>query len=202
MKTYTYDDICDLNPCYEPNQYLPEIWRGTALDVLNVSECSALDRLWVVQHWISEYTARKFALHCARAALALIPQPLPLAASALDISEQCLNGYATPGEANAVTTPLWDFMNSGRRRDFEQLDKAAYRAVMWATFFPVASPIDSTLVYTVAHYARWAAYRAAERSGIGTMVDWQAAQIAADAEQIETMIRLIHEQNAHETNET
>ena len=36
-------------PCYDPAQYLPTDWKGTALDIIDhPSECSAHDRAWVI----------------------------------------------------------------------------------------------------------------------------------------------------------
>ena len=36
MKKFTIDDIYSWGPCYDPNKYLPETWKGTALDKLRV----------------------------------------------------------------------------------------------------------------------------------------------------------------------
>ena len=48
LPTKTIQDIRDLAPCYDPAEYLPKDWQGTALDVLGVAACPVRDRLWVV----------------------------------------------------------------------------------------------------------------------------------------------------------
>ena len=45
--THTINDIRNLEPCYDPAKYLPEDWTGAALDILNVDDCPAQDRLFV-----------------------------------------------------------------------------------------------------------------------------------------------------------
>jgi hypothetical protein len=79
LPTKTITDIRAMKPCYDPAYYLPEDWQGTALDILQVTDAPAKDRLWVVLHegWIDDRTLRLFAVWCARWALQKINDPDP-----------------------------------------------------------------------------------------------------------------------------
>ena len=109
MKTFTIDDIRELDPCYDPSRYLPEDWTGTALDILAVEDCPAEDRLWVVLHdeWIPSRTMRLFAVQCARQALALVDDPDPRSIAAVNVAERYANGQATTAELAAARTTAW-----------------------------------------------------------------------------------------------
>lgn len=107
VKTYTIVDIRALHPCYDPTRYLPEDWSGTAADVLRVTECPAIDRLWVVLHWIDDRTLRLFACWCARQALALDPQPDPRSVEAVSIAERFAAGEVDSGQLAAASDAAW-----------------------------------------------------------------------------------------------
>jgi hypothetical protein len=70
MKTLRIDDIEALKPCYAPTRYLSEGWKGTAVDILNIKECPAKDRLWVVvrPEFMTNSQVKQFGLQCARLA--------------------------------------------------------------------------------------------------------------------------------------
>ena len=111
--TITIDDIRSWEPCYDPSLYLPEGWSGTALDILAVEECPAVDRLWVVlrEGCINARTLRLFAVWCARQALALIDNPDHRSIAACDVAERFANGEATSEELNAA----WDAARAAAR---------------------------------------------------------------------------------------
>ena len=61
MRQHTIIDIRAIHPCYDPvtgedndgqvihpGGFLPEGWQGTLSDILDITECPAKDRLWVV----------------------------------------------------------------------------------------------------------------------------------------------------------
>lgn len=102
MNTFTINDIRKLKPCYDPTDYLPETWTGTALDILRVTECPAQDRLWVVlrEGWIDGKTLRLFAVWCAREALK-IDKPDPRSVAVCDVAERYASGDATEEELDA-----------------------------------------------------------------------------------------------------
>ena len=104
MKTYTIDDIRNLDPepCYDPTRYLEESWTGTLVDILRVTDCPAEDRIWVVAGFLDDRTNRLFAVWCARNALSLIDNPDPRSIAACDIAERYANGVATNYELAAA----------------------------------------------------------------------------------------------------
>jgi len=109
LPTKTIADIRALRPCYDPTQYAPEDWTGTALDVLRADAVPAVDRLWVVlnEGWIDHRTMRLFAVWCARQALALIDNPDPRSVAACDVAERYANGAATAEELAAARAAAW-----------------------------------------------------------------------------------------------
>jgi len=64
----TIADIRALDPCYDPSEFAPEDWQGTALDVLRAEQVPPQDRLWVVLHddWIDDKTRRLFTVWCVQ----------------------------------------------------------------------------------------------------------------------------------------
>ena len=61
----TYQDIKDLEPCYDPVKYIPKTWEGTLQDVLDLQDVPVNDRLWVVLLCISEDKDADFGRWCA-----------------------------------------------------------------------------------------------------------------------------------------
>lgn len=104
MKQITYSDIKALNPCYNPIKYIPEDWTGTVLDILNVEDCPAKDRLWVVlrEEFIDAKTLRLFTVWCAREALKLVENPDARSVEACNVAERYANGEATDKERAAA----------------------------------------------------------------------------------------------------
>lgn len=104
MKTFSIHDIRDMGPCYDPDRYLPETWRGTALDILHVEECPAKDRLWVVlnQNWIDDLTLRRFAVWCARQIQVRLDKPDPRCVLAVDTAERMAGGEAAPTDRDDI----------------------------------------------------------------------------------------------------
>lgn len=49
MKTFTTSDIQSWNPCISPLQFVPETWKGTALDMLqHTGPADIWHRIWVI----------------------------------------------------------------------------------------------------------------------------------------------------------
>ena len=114
MQTFTIDDVRSWEPCYDPALFLPEDWQGTALDILAVEDCPAIDRLWVAirEECVDARTLRLFAVWCVRQALALIDDPDQRSVAAIDTLKnldltiqdgariiQCYNGLANPNDS-------------------------------------------------------------------------------------------------------
>lgn len=66
MSEITYNDIKNLNPCYDPIKYIGKNWKGTLQDILRMSEVPPEDRLWVTCHeeFIDKELLFKFAENC------------------------------------------------------------------------------------------------------------------------------------------
>ena len=70
MRKLTIKDIKELKPCYCPTKYLPKNWKGTVLDILNINECPAEDRIWVALRLLPRAIIEVFTLDCAFSAYA------------------------------------------------------------------------------------------------------------------------------------
>jgi len=161
LPVFTIDDIRRLRPCYHPSRYLPEGWQGTALDVLDVKDCPAADRLWVVlrEECVSSRTLRLFAVWCARQALALVDNPDQRSVAACDTAERFANGEATERELAAA--------------------RAAARAAAWTAARDAAWAAASTAARDAAWAAAWAAARDAAWDAAWD-VAWDVADAARD----------------------
>ena len=163
LPVFTIDDIRNFRPrpCYDPSRYLPEGWQGTALDVLDVKDCPAADRLWVVlrEECVSSRTLRLFAVWCARQALALVDNPDQRSVAACDTAERFANGEATERELAAARAAAWDAA------------WAAARDAAWAA----ASAAAGAAASAAAGAAAWAAASAAAWD-----VAWDVADAARD----------------------
>lgn len=97
MKTFTIDDIRSWNPCYDPNKYLSEDWKGTTEDILNNESIPFPDRLWVVLRLelVSARTSRLFAIWCYRDTLNWVKNPDPRSIEAANVAELFANGEVT-----------------------------------------------------------------------------------------------------------
>jgi len=104
MKQITLQEIRELNPCYDPAKFLSEDWTGTVVDILNVEDCPAEDRIWVVlrEEFIDAKTLRLFAVWCAREALKLVENPDVRSIEACNVAERYANGEATDEELSAA----------------------------------------------------------------------------------------------------
>ena len=163
LPVFTIDDIRNFRPrpCYDPSRYLPEGWQGTALDVLDVKDCPAADRLWVVlrEECVSSRTLRLFAVWCARQALALVDNPDQRSVAACDTAERFANGEATERELAAARAAAWDAAWT------------AARDAAWAA----ASAAAGAAASAAAGAAAWAAASAAAWD-----VAWDVADAARD----------------------
>lgn len=109
MEQFTIKDLRKLSPCYDPTKYLPEDWQGTVLDILNVTECPAKDRLWVVLHkeFMTDKQLRLFAVWCARQSLAIPGNESEVCSNTCDVAERYANGEATDEELAAAWYAAW-----------------------------------------------------------------------------------------------
>jgi len=159
LPVFTIDDIRGFGPCYDPSRYLAEDWTGTALDVLDVKDCPAADRIWVALGMMPENDRRlaacRFVRHTpigdGRTVWDLLTDER--SKRAVEVAERFANGEATEQELDAA----WDAASAAASASC-----AAARAAAWAA------------AGDVARIAAWAAAMAAARAAA-----WAAARIAA-----------------------
>ncbi len=149
MKQITLQQIRDLSPCYDPKKYLPENWAGTVIDILNVEDCPANDRLWVVlrEDFIDAKKLRLFAVWCAREALKLIDKPDQRSIEACNVAERYANGEATDDELSAAYSAAYSAARSAAyyaARDAAR--SAAYSAADFAADFAARSAARSAQI--------------------------------------------------------
>ena len=108
MNKVTIQQIRNFNPCYDPVKYLPEDWEGTAMDILNITDCPQEDRLWVVlrNEFFSDKELRLFAVWCARQALAIPGNESEICSNTCDVAERYANGEATKEELAAAMAAM------------------------------------------------------------------------------------------------
>jgi hypothetical protein len=104
LKMWTYEDIMALGPCYDPAErgFISENWCGTVIDILNLTDVPAKDRLWVVlrKDWLPERLMHEFGIRCAERTLQLINNPDPRSLNALIVKRLWLDGKASNKELN------------------------------------------------------------------------------------------------------
>ncbi len=167
-KKITLSDIRAFSPCYDPSKYLPENWKGTAIDILNVTDCPAEDRLWVVlrNDFLTDRELRLFAVWCARQALAIPGNESEVCSNTCDVAERYANGQATEEELAAARDAARDAA------------MAAARAAAWAAARDAAMD------------AAWAAARDAARDA-ARYAAMDAARAAAWDAQIEHLKQIL-----------
>ena len=170
LPVFRIDDIRNFRPrpCYDPSRYLAEDWTGTALDVLDVTDCPAADRIWVVLGMMSE-NDRRLAACCfvrrtpigdGRTVWDLLTDDR--SRKAVEVAERFADGEATERELAAA----WD----------------AASAVAWAA----ASSVASAAAGAAASAAASAAARAAAWDAA-----WAATWAATWAAQIDILREML-----------
>lgn len=176
----TIADIRALNPCYDPDRYLPEDWQGTVADILRLNKVPSVDRIWVAVRFIDNKTARLFAVACARRALALVKNPDPRALAACAVAEQYAMGEATAQELAAVRSEAW---NAAVDSVVNSCCRHAYASAAWATdddgmsaSWAACAAAARAAPRAAASAAAWDADSAASRAA-----DWSAFAASAMA---------------------
>lgn len=184
LPVFTIDDIRNLRPCYDPSRYLAEDWTGTALDVLDVKDCPAADRIWVAIGMMPGNDRRRaaccFVRHTpigdGRTVWDLLTDDR--SKKAVEVAEWFADGEATERELDAAWDAAWNVAGAAAgaawaatraaARDAADAAWAAARAAAWAA----ACDTDRVAAWDVASAAAGAARAAA----------WAAARGAQDAQ--------------------
>ena len=167
MKTVTPEEFKEFGPCWlETAEGRAEFARiaairkeWTALDVLNLPDVSAEDKLWSVlrDEFIDAPILHEFACRCAEYALTFIANPDPRSVAAIEAKRKWLRGEITDAE----------------------LDSAHYAAMYAARYAVLAAAQD--VARDAAWAAAWAAARAAARYAAIAAARAAAWAVASDA---------------------
>jgi hypothetical protein len=194
LPVFTIDDIRGFGPCYDPSRYLAEDWTGTALDVLDVKDCPAADRIWVAIGMMKE-NDRRLAACCfvrftpiggGRTVWDLLTDDR--SKKAVEVAERFADGEATERELDAAWDEAWDAASAAAgaaagaaadaaARDAADAAWAAARAAAWAA----AGDVARLAAWDVAD-AAWAAARATA---------WATARDVARAAQIDMLREML-----------
>ena len=191
MKTITYEQFLEFDPCYlydpEKKALMESIAQRrehwSAMDILELENIPAADRLWAVlrEELIDAPILHEFACRCAERALSRVENPDPRSLRAIEIKRAWLRGKATDEELAAA----W-----GAARDATQ---AAAGAAAWGVARDAAQAAAGAAAWGV---ARDAAQDAAWDATWDTA--WNAAWDAAwDDErqwQIDELQKMLKEQ--------
>lgn len=152
----TVEMIRKCSPCVDPTCYVTEDWSGTLVDILNMNNVPATDRIWAVTHFLDNRTNRLFAVWCVRGLLGLAEDLDPRSAEACNVSEKFANGGATIEELDAAARAALHAFDAARAaRAAHSVAHIAYEA----TYYAIVAA--SYVADNIAEHASWAAYCAA-----------------------------------------
>lgn len=163
MKTITYEQFLKFEPCYLYNPDKKELMdsiaqrreRWSALDILEMDEIPAKDRLWAAlrEELIDAPLLHEFACRCADRALSRVKNPDPRSVRAIEVKSAWIRGEVTDDELaaalDAALDAAWDAAWDARDATW---------AAAWA-----AARVATKAAERAAWYAVEAAARAAER---------------------------------------
>ncbi len=190
MKTVTPEQFKGFGPCWletaEGRKRFARIAairdEWTALDVLNLPNVSAADKLWSVlrEEFIDAPILHEFACRCAEYALSFVDNPDPRSIAAIEAKRKWLRGEIKDEELRAA----W----------------AAARAAAGAA----ARAAAMAATWDAAGAAAWAAARAAAMAATWDAVRdsaWDSADAAASAaameHELEILLELLEEGDEH-----
>ncbi len=178
MKTVTVEQFKSFRPCWletaEGRKRFARIAairdEWTALDVLNLPNVSAADKLWSVlrEEFIDAPILHEFACRCAEYALSFVDNPDPRSIAAIEAKRKWLRGEITDMELRAAWATAWDAAGDAAG----DAARDAARAAAWA----------------VARDAAWAVARDAADA---------AASAAAMEHELEILLELLEEGDEH-----
>lgn len=182
MKTVTPEQFKGFGPCWletaEGRKRFARIAairdEWTALDVLNLPNVSAADKLWSVlrEEFIDAPILHEFACRCAEYALSFVDNPDPRSIAAIEAKRKWLRGEITDVELRAAWATAWDAAGDAAG----DAARAAARAAAWA------------VARAVARDAAWAVARDAANA---------AASAAAMEHELEILLELLEEGDEH-----
>lgn len=186
MKTITYEQFLQFKPCYLSNPDKKKLMdsiaqrreRWSALDILELENIPAADRLWAVlrEELIDAPILHELACRCAERALSRVENPDPRCLRAIEIKRAWLRGKATDEELVLALAAAQDAARAARHATWAAAEAAA---------------LDS------AEAAAWAAARYAAREAAQAAARRAVLAAAKDAEnqwQIDELQKMLNEQ--------
>jgi hypothetical protein len=166
MLSVTASDIIARRPCSNyPPERIRELLAGwerwTALDILDLKQVPAIDRLWVVLHksLINEKTLRLLACQFAEQALlaerAAGREPDARSWDAVAVARRFADGLATEDELSVAWSAAWyvanpysiSFNQSAAQSAAQSAVQSADRSVVWsAAWFAAQSAVRSAAI--------------------------------------------------------
>ena len=172
MKTVTPEQFKGFGPCWLEDAAGRERFASiaalraewTALDVLNLPDVSADDKLWSVlrEEFIDAPILHEFACRCAEYALSFVDNPDPRSIAAIDAKRKWLRGEIKDKELRAARAAARDAARDAAR--------AAARAAAWDAAWDAAGAAAWAAAWDAAWDAAGAAAGAAARDAA-----WDAA---------------------------
>ena len=157
MKTVTVEQFKSFRPCWletaEGRKKFARIAairnEWTALDVLNLPDVSAQDKLWSVlrEEFIEAPILHEFACRCAEYALSFVASPDPRSIAAIEAKRKWLCGEITDAELYAAWAAAWDAASAAAR------DAAS--AAAWDAASAAARDVASVAAWAAAWDAAW-----------------------------------------------
>ena len=182
MKTITYEQFLEFDPCYlydpEKKALMESIAQRrehwSAMDILELENIPAADRLWAVlrEELIDAPILHEFACRCAERALSRVENPDPRSLRAIEIKRAWLRGKATDEELAAAWAAA-----------------LAARHATWAAAEAAALDSAEAAAWAAARYAAREAARAAARRAV-----LAAAKDAENQWQIDELQKMLNEQ--------
>ena len=159
MKTVTSEEFKEYGPCWlETAEGRAEFARiasiheeWTAIDVLNLPDVSAEDKLWSVlrDEFIDAPILHEFACRCAEYALSFIANPDPRSVAAIEAKRKWLRGEITGAELRAARGAAQDALHDAEMYAARIAARVAAQDAAWV------------IARVIAQDAAWAAARAA-----------------------------------------
>ena len=175
MKIVTVEQFKSFGPCWletaEGRKRFARIAairdEWTALDVLNLQDVSATEKLWSVlrEKFIDAPILHEFACRCAEYALSFVDNPDPRSIAAIEAKRKWLRGEITDMELRAARDAARDAaraaaLDAARAAEWDAA-RAAEWDVAWDVAWAVAWDVAWAAVWAAACDAAWAAARAA-----------------------------------------
>ena len=194
MKTVTYEEFLKFEPCWLEEEdgaerikaYFDRFGgRMSALDILNLDDVSAADKLWSVlrEEFIPAPILHEFACVCAEYALSLIENPDPRSINAIKVKRAWIRGEATDEELDTARDAAWCAYDAASAAAWDATRAAAWD-VSWDAYTSAAR--HAAARHTAGDSARYAAVDAAS-------ADWYAYAAAREA-QVAYLIMALEEE--------